>query len=70
MKDEGESKAVLLGAALGALSGATFALLYRRWSRQQRGEGGRPIQTQQVMRLGASLVPVVRQVLRLLSGSA
>jgi hypothetical protein len=70
MKDEGEGRAVLLGAVLGALSGAAFALLYRRWSRPQRGESGRPIQARQVVRLGASMVPVVRQVLRLLSGSA
>ncbi len=70
MKDEGESRAILLGAVLGALSGATFAVLYRRWTRQRRGEAGRPIQARQMMRLGTSLVPVVRQILQLLSGSA
>lgn len=70
MKDEEEGKAILLGAVLGALSGAAFALFYRRWASQRRGEGGRPIQAGQVMRLGASLVPIARQVLRLLSGSA
>ncbi len=70
MKDEGEGKAILLGAILGALSGAAFAVWYRRWTLQRRGEGGQPIQARQVMRLGASLMPVVRQVLQLLSGSA
>lgn len=66
MKDKGEGRAILLGAIVGAASGSVLALLYRRWSRQRQAEGAKPIQTRQVIRLGAVLMPVIRQFLELI----
>lgn len=66
MRDKGEGRAILLGAIVGAASGSVLALLYRRWSRQRQAEGAKPIQTRQVIRLGAVLMPVIRQFLELI----
>jgi hypothetical protein len=67
MRDERDSRALLLGAVAGAITGSMLALLYRRWNRQREAEGAKPIQTRQVVRLGVSLLPVLRQFLELLS---
>jgi hypothetical protein len=45
----------------GAVIGVLLALLYGR-QRQQRPGGGKPIRAGQVLRLGAALVPIVRQI--------
>jgi hypothetical protein len=67
MRDEREKRAILWGAIIGAVSGSLLAVLYRRWTRQRRTQGAKPIQTGQVVRLGMSLVSVLRQFLELIS---
>jgi hypothetical protein len=67
MRDEGDSRALLLGAVAGAIAGSMLALVYRRWNRRREAEGAKPIQTRQVVRLGVSLMPVMRQFLELIS---
>lgn len=67
MRDEGEKRAVFWGAIIGAVSGSMLAVLYRRRARQRRTEGAKPIETGQVVRLGMSLVSVLRQFLELIS---
>lgn len=66
MKND-EKRAVFLGAVLGAVFGSIFAVLCRRWAYQRRLRGGKPIQVRQVMRLSLSLLPMVRQLLKLIS---
>lgn len=66
MRRSEASRAILIGAAGGALAGVLLALLYGRW-RQRRGQSAKPIQPRQVVRLGAALLPVVRQIADLLS---
>jgi hypothetical protein len=67
MRDEGEKRAIIWGAIIGAVSGSLLAVLYRRRARQRRIEGAKPIQTGQVVRLGMSLISVLRQFLELIS---
>jgi NhaP-type Na+/H+ or K+/H+ antiporter len=67
MRRSEASRTILIGAAGGALVGVLLALLYGRWQ-QRRGPGAKPIQPAQVVRLGTALVPVVRQIIDLLSG--
>lgn len=62
-----ERRTALLGAVLGAVFGSIFAVLCRRWAYQRRLRGGKPIQVRQVVRLSLSLLPVVRQLLKLIS---
>lgn len=62
-----EKRTALLGAVLGAVFGSVFAVLCRRWAYQRRLRGGKPIQVRQVVRLSLSLLPVVRQFLKLIS---
>jgi len=66
MKRNETSQIILIGAASGALVGALLALLVAR-QRQRRGPSAKPIQPGQVVRLGASLVPIARQIIDLLS---
>lgn len=66
MKRNETSRTILIGAASGALIGALLALLVAR-QRQRRGPSAKPIEPGQVVRLGTSLVPVVRQILDLFS---
>jgi hypothetical protein len=56
-----QSRTILVGAVAGAVVGVLLALLYGR-QRQQRPGGGKPIRPSQVLRLGAALVPIVRQI--------
>lgn len=67
MPDNSEKRIMLLGALLGAVSGAPLALFFYR-RRQARLEGERrPIKASEVVRLGSNLARVVRQVLELLA---
>jgi hypothetical protein len=67
MRDEGDRQAVLLGAAVGALTGSMLVLLLRRRNRRRDEEGAEPIETRQLIRFGVSLMPVLRQFLELMS---
>ena len=55
-----QSRTILIGAAGGALAGVLLALLYGRW-RKRRG-ASKSVTPAQVVRLGAALVPIVRQI--------
>jgi len=67
MPDDSEKRVLVFGALLGAVSGATLALVFFR-RRQARPAGERrPIKPGQVVRLGGSLAAVVRQVLEWLA---
>ncbi len=66
MRRSEASRTILIGAAGGALVGVLLALLYGRWQ-QRRGVSAKPIEARQVVRLGATLVPVVRQIAELFS---
>jgi len=66
-REEKPARTILLGAVSGALIGAVLGLLYYR-ARQRRGAlPRRPVQARQIMRLGVTLAPALRQVLDLLS---
>ena len=66
MRQRNEVRFVLIGAVLGAFSGAALALTYSR--RRSLGTNVyKPIQAGQVVRLGVALVAVARQFLELLS---
>jgi hypothetical protein len=67
MKKDGQTRAILLGAIFGALSGVVVTLLYRRYGRRRGSGETRPIQTGQVVRIGVAAVSLVRQFLELLS---
>ena len=67
MKEKGRGRVLLLGALAGAVSGAVLGIIYLRWNRQRRAEGARPIKTGQLVRVGVSLMPAIRQLLELLS---
>jgi hypothetical protein len=67
MRDEGDRRAILLGATAGAITGSMLGLLFRRWNRRRQAEGAQPIQTRQVIRFGVTLMPVLRQFLELIS---
>jgi hypothetical protein len=67
MKDAGDRRAALVGAILGALSGASIAVVYRRWQRLRRRSGAQPIRVRQVVPLASSVLTVVRQFLDLVS---
>jgi hypothetical protein len=67
MRGRQQRRVVLLGAIFGAVSGVVMALVYQRWSRQRQREGAKRIQTRQLIRLGTSLIPAVRQLLELIS---
>jgi len=67
MLDEGEKRAVVWGGLVGAATGSLLALLYRRWVRQGRAEGPKPIRTGQAVRLGISVLTVLRQFLEMIS---
>jgi hypothetical protein len=56
-----QSRTILIGAAGGAIVGVLLALVYGRW-RQRRVASAKPITPAQVVRLGAALVPIVRQI--------
>ncbi len=64
-RNRAERRTILLGAVLGAVAGCALALVWSRRSRQ--GVARRPVQMRQLARLGAALVPVVRQLLDLMS---
>jgi hypothetical protein len=67
MLDSKEKRAVLLGAALGAVAGAGLALLFqRRRLPSLRGER-KPIRAGQVVRLGSAIALVVRQLMEMLA---
>jgi hypothetical protein len=61
-----QSRTILIGAAGGAIVGVLLAVLYGRW-RQRRAASAKPITPGQVVRLGAALVAIVRQIVQLLS---
>jgi len=67
MRDEGEKRAICLGAVVGALSGATLAVLYRRWRRQRQVRGAKLINARQAVRLGVAVLSVLRQIMELIS---
>jgi len=67
MLDEGEKRAVVWGGLVGAAAGALLALLYRRWVRQRRAEGPKPLRKGQAVRLGISVLTVLRQFLEMMS---
>lgn len=60
-----EAQAILIGAFLGALSGAALGLAYQR--RKDRGAQAKPLAPGQVMRLGVNAVSLARQFFDLLS---
>jgi len=67
MRDEGEKRAIFWGAVIGAASGSLLAVLYRRWMRQRQAEGTKPIKTGQMVRLGMSVLSLLRQLLEMIS---
>ncbi|MBC7231708.1 MAG: hypothetical protein H5T68_00490 [Chloroflexi bacterium] len=67
MGNDEPKRTALLGAILGALFGSLLALLCQRWARQRRLQGRKPIQVRQIVRFTLSLIPVVRQFLKLIS---
>ena len=67
MKEEGRGRVLLFGALAGAVSGVLLGIIYFRWNRQRRAEGARPIKTRQLVRVGVSLMPAIRQLLELLA---
>jgi hypothetical protein len=65
MPDNSEKRVMLLGALLGAVSGALLALFFYRRRQARPGGERRPIKAGEVVRLGGSLALVGRQVLEL-----
>jgi len=66
MRDKRQARAVLWGAALGALFGSVLALLFQRRRQQGGTTGVKPIRTQQLVRLGAAVVAILRQFAELI----
>nr|MBC7244198.1 hypothetical protein [Chloroflexota bacterium] len=62
-----QRRTALLGAILGAFLGSMLALLYYRWASQRQQEEGEPIEARQIIRFSLSLIPVLRQFLKLIS---
>jgi hypothetical protein len=60
-----EAQAILIGAFLGALSGAALGLLYER--RKDQAALAKPLAPGQVVRLGVNVVSLARQFFDLLS---
>ena len=60
-----EAQAILIGAFLGALSGAALGLLYQR--RRDNTASAKPLPPGQVVRLGVNVVALARQFFDLLS---
>jgi len=67
MLDQGERRAIFVGAIIGALSGSFLAVLYRRRAQRRPVGAAKPDKTGQWVRLGVSLIPVLRQFLELIS---
>ncbi len=66
MLNRKETRAVLLGAAMGGVAGAALALLLQRRPLPSRG-GRKPVRAGQVVRLGSAVAAVVRQVMEMLA---
>ena len=66
-KDRGERRVLFMGAFLGAVLGCVLALLWHRRTLRHPAGVRQPTQVRKLIRLGSSLVPVVRQVLDLVS---
>ena len=60
-----EAQAILIGAFLGALSGAALGLAYQR--RRDQAAPAKPLPPGQVMRLGVNVVSLARQFFDLLA---
>ncbi len=60
-----EAQAIVIGAFLGALSGAALGLLYQR--QRDKAGPGKPMPTGQVVRLGVRVVSLARQFFDLLA---
>jgi hypothetical protein len=60
-----EAQAILLGAFLGAVSGAALGLLHQR--RKDEGVTAKPLAPGQVVRLGVNVVSLARQFFDLLA---
>lgn len=67
MRHGRQRRAALLGAIFGAFLGSILALLYHRWTSQRQEGERKPIQTRQIVRFGLSLIPLLRQFLKLIS---
>jgi len=67
MKEEGRGRVLLFGALAGAVSGTLLGIMYLRCNRRRQAEGASPIKTGQLVRVGVSLMPALRQLLELLS---
>jgi hypothetical protein len=67
MRDRREQQAVLLGTAVGAISGAVLGLVFSRWLHERRPAVRKAIKPTQIVRLGGAIAVVVRQVFKLLS---
>jgi hypothetical protein len=66
MRDQADRRAVIVGAIIGAVCGASLAMLYQRW-RQARPAKRKSIKVGQVVRLGGNVATVVRQILELIA---
>ncbi len=67
MLDQGEKRAIFVGAIIGALSGSLLAVVYRRRAQRRPAGAAKPNKTGEWVRFGVSLVPVLRQFLELIS---
>ena len=67
MRDKDEKTVILIGAVIGAVSGAALAVVYGRWRRQRQIRGAKPIKAGQVVRLGVAAASVLRQFVDLIS---
>lgn len=65
MRDRAEKQAMLLGAIIGAISGAAMAVLFQRWRHSRPAGERKPIRAGQVFRLVGALATVVRQIMDL-----
>ena len=64
---ETDKRTILLGAIVGAFSGAVMAVLYQHWKREQQVRGGKPVNAKQIIRLSAAIAAVLRQFIELTS---
>jgi len=65
MLNANEKRAMLLGAVLGAVTGAGLALLFQRRRLASPRRERKPIQVRHVVRLSSAVATVVRQLMEM-----